>query len=174
MNCWVWLLDSDKVALLGLTDMEETVLLLTVTRAVAVTLPDLAVMVEFPNATPVTSPPVSTVAMLVAEDSQVTVDVTSPVELFPNVAVAVNCWVPVGLTKALVGDNVIAVIVSEEGKNPPQLLRRNAAKEPAKTLPKIVSRCTLITPPSGKSQPLAARKQIHAGIFAKAEQLTSA
>ncbi len=79
--------------------MEVMVLLLTVTGAVAVTLLllDLAVMVVVPSATAVTSPEVLTMAIFRDEDVQVTCDVTLPEVLLPNVAVAVNCCVVVGV-----------------------------------------------------------------------------
>ena len=67
-------------------------LLLTVIGAVAVTslLFDLAVSVAVPSATPVTRPELLTVATLWLEDVHETWDVTLPVVLLPNVAVAVN------------------------------------------------------------------------------------
>lgn len=62
------------VGLLGFTVIVRMTLLLTVTSAVAVTLLlfDLAVSVEVPSATPVTSPELLTVAILVAEELQAT------------------------------------------------------------------------------------------------------
>jgi hypothetical protein len=58
----------------GVTVIAVMVLVLTVMRAVAVTLLlfDLAVRVEVPSATAVTSPEVLTVAMLVAEEVHAT------------------------------------------------------------------------------------------------------
>ena len=90
--------ESEIVGLLGLTVMVLIVLLLTVRTAVDVTLLllDFAVMVVFPSATAVARPALSMVAMLVADESHVTWDVTSPAVLFPKVAVAVNCCVAVG------------------------------------------------------------------------------
>lgn len=62
------------VGSLGLTVIAVMILLLTVMGAVAVTLLlfDLAVIVEVPSATPVTSPEPFTVAILVAEELQLT------------------------------------------------------------------------------------------------------
>lgn len=79
--------------------MLTTVLLLTVTGAVAVTLLlfDLAVITALPRATPVASPVLLMVAMLGEDEDHVTCEVTSPDELLPKVAVAVNCCVPVGV-----------------------------------------------------------------------------
>lgn len=133
------------VAFAGVIVMAVMVLLLTVTGAVAVTLLlfDFAVMVVVPRATPVTRPVALTVATLGEDESQVTCEVTLLFVLLPSVAVAVNCWVPLGTIKALVGDKEIETIASAAGKNPPQLLRTIAAKSPAPTLPNQVSHCTL-------------------------------
>lgn len=62
------------VGLDGFTVIAVIVLVLTVICAVAVTLLlfDLAVRVEVPSATAVTSPELSTVAILVAEEVQAT------------------------------------------------------------------------------------------------------
>jgi hypothetical protein len=120
------------------------VLVLTVSGAVAVTLPDFAVMVVDPNATAVANPAESMVATPVAEESQVTLEVTSLVELLPRVPVAVNCCVLPGLIWALAGDNVMETMEFEEGKNPPQPARTTALKNPAPSLPNHASRCTLI------------------------------
>ena len=121
VNCWVWARLNDIVALAGLMARLVTVLLLTVSVALAVTLlVDLAVIVVVPNATPVASPEVSIVAMAGEEDVQVTCEVTSPVLLLPKVAVALNCWVAVGFTKALVGETASETIVVDLGKKPGQ------------------------------------------------------
>ena len=137
------------VMLLGFTVMELIVLLLTVMGAVAVTLLllDLAVMVVLPRATAVASPEVSMVATLVEDDSQVTCEVTSPVVLLPKVAVAVNCAVVVGVIHALVGDNASAVMESEAGKNPLQLLRSTATVIAAVNFAHCVSRRILVIEP---------------------------
>ncbi len=89
---------NSKVGLLGATVIAVTTLVLTVKLAVLVTLLllDLAVMTVVPTATAVASPEASMVATPVADESQLTWEVTSPVVLFPKVAVAVNCCVPVG------------------------------------------------------------------------------
>lgn len=47
--------------------------------------------------------------------------------MLPKVAVAVNCCVVVGLIHAPVGDSAIAMIESEAGKKPPQLVSSRAA-----------------------------------------------
>jgi hypothetical protein len=121
VNCWVWARLNDIVALAGLMARLVTVLLLTVSVALAVTLlVDFAVIVVVPNATPVASPEVSIVAMAGEEDVQVTCEVTSPVLLLPKVAVALNCWVAVGFTKALVGETASETIVVDLGKKPGQ------------------------------------------------------
>ncbi len=129
LNCWVLppiMPESDSVALDGFTVILLMVLLLTVTLAVADALPDLAVMVVFPKATPVTKPVLLIVAMLVDEDDQVTRELTSAWVLLPKVPVAVNCCVLVGLIQAPVGDKEMETISLEEGKNPPQLPIRRA------------------------------------------------
>src|ERR1039458_7332400 len=136
-----------KVWFCGLTEMLTMVLLLTVsTDAGEITLPDFAVMFVVPSATAVASPAVLMVAILVADDTQVTCEVTSPVELSPNVPVAVYCCVAVGLIWALVGERVIETIVLEDGKNCPQLATIIVTKSPAASLPIHVGRCTLIIP----------------------------
>lgn len=63
--------------------MEVMVLLLTVSEAVPFTVPDVAVMVLVPTATAVASPVLLTVAMLGAEEVQVTCELTLPVVLLP-------------------------------------------------------------------------------------------
>ena len=83
--------------------------MLTVRVVVAVTLlpeePEVetAVMVVFPIATAVASPALLMVAMLVAEEVQVTWEVKSCVPPLPRVAVAVNCCVFPGGTEVLLG-----------------------------------------------------------------------
>jgi hypothetical protein len=66
------------------------------------------------------------VAMLWLEELQDTFDVTSPVVLLPNVAVAVKFCVPVGFTHALIGESESETTTSEAGKKPPQLLSKIA------------------------------------------------
>ena len=135
-----------RVWLCGLTAMLVTVLLLTVsTDAGEITLPDFAVMFVVPSATAVARPVLLMVATLGADDTQVTCDVTSPVVLLPNVPVALNCFVPMGIIWALDGERVIEMIVLEEGKNcPPQLATIKVTKSAAAILPIPVSRCRLI------------------------------
>jgi hypothetical protein len=134
----------------GLMVMAVMILLLTVNGAVAVTLPDCAVMVVDPKATAVASPELLIVATLVEEDSHVTCEVTSLVVSFPSVPVAVNCWEVPGLIIALVGDSEIETMVPAAGKKPPQLLSRTAARNPVPSLPSHFNRCTLIILPSQK------------------------
>ena len=57
------------------------------------------------------------VAMLVADDAQVTWLVASPDELSPKVAVAVNCWVALGMITGFSGEICKEVIWSAGGKN---------------------------------------------------------
>lgn len=135
-----------KVWLCGLTLMLDMVLLLTVSiDAGEVTLPDFAVMFVVPSARPVASPDALIVAILVAEDSQVTCAVTSLTELSPNVPVAVNCCVPLGMIWALAGDSAIETMVPAEGKNPPpQLAIIKATSSAAAVWPINASRCRVI------------------------------
>jgi hypothetical protein len=147
VNCWGRPADSEIDGFAGLMVMEVMVLLLTVSEAVPFTLPDVAVMVVVPRATAVARPELSMVAMLGAEDVQVTWELTLLTVLLPSVPVAVNCWVLPGRIIALAGDSEIDTIVFAEGKNPPQLLSKIAARSPAPSLPSHVSRCTLIVPP---------------------------
>jgi hypothetical protein len=62
--------------------------------------------------------------MLGCEEVHVTCDVTSPMLLFPKVAVAVNCCVPPGLMKAPWGVTASEIIVLAEGKKPEQPPRK--------------------------------------------------
>jgi hypothetical protein len=73
-NCCVCPAEIEMLGFDGVTVMAVIVLVLTVMRAVAVTLLlfDLAVRVEVPSATAVTSPEVLTVAILVAEEVHAT------------------------------------------------------------------------------------------------------
>jgi hypothetical protein len=112
VNCTVPPVESEIESSDGVTVIDVMILSLTVIGAVAVTLLlfDLAVRVEVPSAAAVTSPELSTVATLVAEEVQLTCEVTSPVVLLPKVAVAVNCSVLVGSRKAPLGDREIDTI----------------------------------------------------------------
>jgi hypothetical protein len=105
----------------GVTATLTTVLLLTVRVVLALTLPELHVIVALPSATPDASPPALMVAMFVEEDVQVTELVALLVVLLPYVAVAVNCCVLPGWTEVFKGEIASAVMVVEEGKNCPQL-----------------------------------------------------
>lgn len=139
MNCCCWPLII--VAFWGFNVMAVMILLLTVRgEAVEVTLPDFAVMLEVPSATAVANPEVLIVATLVAEDIQVTCEVTSPVVLFPKVAVAEYCCVAIGMTWALAGDIAMETIVSDDGKKPPQLVSDSAARHAVAILPNHVNR----------------------------------
>jgi hypothetical protein len=91
-----------------------------VNDVLARTLPELAEMVVVPSATAVAKPPLSMVAIFVAEDAQVTNVVASPVVLFPKVAVAVYCWVALGIMTEFSGDICSETIWSAGGKNCPQ------------------------------------------------------
>lgn len=127
----------------GFTVTDMIVLLLTVRGAAAVALlfVDFAVIVVFPNATAVTNPDASIVAILVLDDNQVTLSVTSPLVLLPKIAVAVNCCVLVGVIQPLVGDSDSDVMESEAGKNPLQLARSRAVATVTANLLHHFSRC---------------------------------
>lgn len=134
--------DTLIVAGFGFTVIDMMVLLLTVIGAVAVALllVDFAVMVAVPSATAVTNPELSIVATFVLDDNHVTLSVTSPLVLLPKIAVAVNCWVLVGVIHPLVGERESEVIESEAGKNPLQLARSRADATVNASLPYHFSR----------------------------------
>ena len=67
-------------------------------------------------------------AMLVGVVDQVTWLVTSPVELLPKVAVAVNCCVTLGATVEFAGKIWSEVMVVDDGKNWPQLVENASAQ----------------------------------------------
>ena len=92
----------------------------TVTPVVAITLPLWALTVVVPNEAPVSSPPLEMLAILDWLVLQMTLLVTSLVELSPKVAVAEYCCVTLGATVALSGATDNEVIVFPEGKNCPQ------------------------------------------------------
>ena len=119
VNCCVWLA-ARGFQVIGVTATLVTVLLLTVRVVLALTLPELHVIVVLPSATPDASPPLLMVAMFVEDDAQVTWLVALPVVLLPYVAVAVNCCVLPGWTDVVNGEICNDVIVVEEGKNCPQ------------------------------------------------------
>lgn len=117
---------------------------------VAVTLPDFAPIVVFAKVVPdgrlaaaVASPAALMVATLVAEEDQVTWEVTSPVVLLPKVAVAVNCCVPLGKAKALVGLMLSETISLAEGKKRPQPGRATAMTNAVRKPRNKTSLCTL-------------------------------
>lgn len=84
----------------------------------AITPPDLALIVVVPSVVPaVASPVVLMVAILLEEDDQVTVLVASPVVLLPKVAVAVYCCVALGMMTEFSGDSVRETIWLADGKN---------------------------------------------------------
>ncbi len=115
----------------GLIVMLVMVLLLTVNRVVAITLPDFAWMVVPPSVVvAVAKPPASMVAMLVEVEVQVTWFVASPLVPLPKVAVAAYCWVVLCLMVALTGEIVSAVMVSAPGKNCPQPARIPVTRSP--------------------------------------------
>jgi hypothetical protein len=88
-------------------------------------------MVVCPRVVPaVASPAVLIVAILVADDVHVTWFVASPVVLLPKVAVAVYCWVVLGLIVVFNGEMVRAVIVFEPGKKLPQPTIRPGRSDP--------------------------------------------
>ncbi len=126
----------------GPRTMLVTLSKVTVAVVVALAVPDAAVMVLVPTATPVSSPPVETVATLGVSLDQHTV---VPVQLVPPVKVsglpllsvpaAVSCRVFVTLTVGLGGSITILVTVGFT-KNPLQLTARarvaSAANAPAR------------------------------------------
>src|SRR5215831_17085245 len=100
-----------------------TCLFAIVTPVLPKTLPLVALTEAVPNLIPVSSPVLLIEATLVGVVLQVTLLVTSPVELSPKVAVAVYCCVTAGATVALVGCTRSAVMVFLPGKNWPQLVK---------------------------------------------------
>ena len=98
------------------------VVVLTSKGAVTVTLPEVAVIVAEPRATPVARPAWVMVAIPAFEELQFTRPVTSCVWLFPRVPEAVNCVVAPGATNPLVGEMVMETISLDEGKKSPQLV----------------------------------------------------
>jgi hypothetical protein len=112
-----------------------------VALAVALAVPEDAVIVALPTVSPFSSPPLVMVAMLVSELDQQTVvpaQVVPPVKVyeFPSLSVpaAFNCSVWPWLTLGVLGSIVIEVIVGF-WKNPRQLAARarvaRAANAPA-------------------------------------------
>ena len=113
------------------------------------TLPDFAAMVVVPSREPaVASPAVLIVAILVAEEVQVTVFVASPVVLLPNVAVAVYCWTPPGAILVFKGEIVRATIALADGKKLPQAVSdtqiATAARNAKTSSWEYTDRCTLL------------------------------
>lgn len=137
VNCCVVCPPNDRlmVALGGLTVMDVMVRLLTVMVTLLVTpLLDFAVMVVVPKATAVANPELSIVATPVEDEVQVTLEVTSPVLLLPKVAVALNCCVACGMTKAPLGETASETTVSLPGKKPEQLPINNTNNRAATVL----------------------------------------
>ena len=118
----------------------------TVAVAVAVAVPEDAVIVVVPSETPVRSPPVLMVATLGVPLDQHTV---SPVQLVPAVSVtafpllsvpaALNCWVPPMATVGADGSMTMLEIVGLT-KNPVQLTASANVANPANP-PAIRSFC---------------------------------
>jgi hypothetical protein len=89
VNCWP--LPAATVAVAGVTEIDVNSAAVTVNVAEPLIVPDLAVMVAVPGATPVANPPVLTVATAVVEEVHLAVLVrfcVLPSLYFP---VAVNC-----------------------------------------------------------------------------------
>lgn len=101
MNCWVLPAGTDAVP--GVTDREVKIAGVTVKVAEALTVPELAVIVAIPCATPAANPPLLSVATAVDDELHFTVLVRSCVEPLLNVPVAVNCWVEPAKMEVLVG-----------------------------------------------------------------------
>jgi hypothetical protein len=91
------------VGLAGVTAIETSAAPATVSVALPLMLPEVAVMVVVPAATVVARPPAATVAVAVLDDAQVAVAVRSCVEPSVSVPVAVNCCVSPLATLGLVG-----------------------------------------------------------------------
>jgi hypothetical protein len=101
----------DDVA--GVTAMLVNVAAVTVSALVPETLPEVALMVEEPAATPVATPAPVMVAAAVLLLDHVTVDVQLEVVLFEYEQVAVNCCVPLPAVRvAVAGATVMLVKVA--------------------------------------------------------------
>jgi hypothetical protein len=89
VNCSVWPATIDGAA--GVTEIDVNTAAVTVTVAEPWIVPDMAVIVAVPFATLVANPPLLTVAIVVADEDQVTVLVRFCVVPLLYVPVAVNC-----------------------------------------------------------------------------------
>lgn len=78
VNCWVW--PAEMFAVAGEIAIAVSVFAVTVSAAVALTLPNEAVIVAEPAAMPVATPAALMVAAETVELDQVTVEVMSPVD----------------------------------------------------------------------------------------------
>ncbi len=116
---YCWVCPVTRVWLVGETAMELMTRVLTVSWVVAVSAPDLAVMVVVPRATPVARPALLMVATPVLEELQAAVLVTSLVVPSASVAFAVYCSVLLGVMAALTGVRVSATTVPGERKKSP-------------------------------------------------------
>ena len=105
MNCCVWPSVIEGVA--GVTAIDERVGAVTVRIVEPVMEPDVAVIVVLPCATDVASPALLIVAMLVADEAQVTVPVRFCVLPLEYVPVAVNCCIRPSVIEGLVGVTAI-------------------------------------------------------------------
>src|SRR5437016_160169 len=90
MNCW--LLPTMTVAAGGVTAMDTRVGV-TVRLAAPPSESNVAVILDWPAATPVANPRPLIVAMLFAEEFQITLDVMFFLRPSLYVPIAVNCWV---------------------------------------------------------------------------------
>jgi hypothetical protein len=91
----------------GVTEIEDSTAAVTVRVVEPLTVPDFAVIVDEPFATPVAKPPLLIVAIEVADEVQVTLLVRFCVVWLVYVPVAVNCWV---LPAAIDGDAGVTAI----------------------------------------------------------------
>ena len=108
VNCWVT--TRGMVGLAGVTAMEERVAEVTVRVALPETFPEVAVMVAVPSAMALTRPlPLTTIAIDVSDDVQVTTEVISPSGAVGNLPLALNCWVDPADRVGLAGVTVIEV-----------------------------------------------------------------
>ena len=90
VNCWV--VPSAMLGLVGVTEMDTSVAVVTVRVVDPEMLPDVAVIVVVPAATEVAFPLEPMVATDVVDELHVTDVVRSCVVLSEKVPVAVNCW----------------------------------------------------------------------------------
>jgi hypothetical protein len=100
VNCFV--LPMGMVELLGVTAMETMLAAVTVSDAVPVTLPEVALMLVLPVAAETATPTVSTVAIVEEPEDQVT-EVKSCVLPSSKVPTAVNAWLVPSAIEAVAG-----------------------------------------------------------------------